>query len=170
MQGNYGLQFSKTILKLSRNSCPAKCLQLRSAPILLHSILRHCLTHEEDEIVLNDFHAGACGDHLSRLAIAQKILCAGYFWPSIFKDCIETVKKIPLCQNFTTKKHTRPTLLHPILTVGPFAKWGIDFMHCRPTSTEGHNYIIATVDYFTKWAEAMPTYAKDGKQTLFIII
>ena len=42
-------------------------------------------------------------------------------------------------------------------------KWGIDFMHCNPTSVEGHGYIIIVVDYFTKWAEAMPTYEKDGK-------
>eukprot|EP00253_Pinus_taeda_P034528 PITA_34528 len=30
-------------------------------------------------------------------------------------------------------------------------------MTCNPTSAEGHGYIIVAVDYFTKWAEAMPT-------------
>ena len=34
------------------------------------SILRRCLTHEEAEIILNEFHAGACGCHLSGLATA----------------------------------------------------------------------------------------------------
>ena len=38
-------------------------------------------------------------------------------------------------------------------------------MHCKPTSAEGHGYIIVDVDYFTKWAEAMPTYTEDGKTT-----
>jgi hypothetical protein len=33
-------------------------------------ILHRCLTHEEAEIVLNDFHTGACVGHFSRLAIA----------------------------------------------------------------------------------------------------
>jgi hypothetical protein len=37
-------------------------------------ILRRCLTHEEAIIVLNDFHTGACGGHLSGLATAQNIL------------------------------------------------------------------------------------------------
>ena len=42
-------------------------------------------------------------------------------------------------------------------------------MHCKPTSAEGHGYIIIAMDYFTKWAEAMPTYAEDGKTaTLFL--
>ena len=36
-------------------------------------------------------------------------------------------------------------------------------MHCNPTSAEGHGYIIVAMDYFTKWAEAMPTYVEDGK-------
>ena len=36
-------------------------------------------------------------------------------------------------------------------------------MHCKPTSSGGHGYIIVAMDYFTKWAEAMPTYAEDGK-------
>ena len=92
-----------------------------------------------------------------------------YFWPSSFKDCIETVKKFPPCQMFTSKKHTHPALLHPVVAVGPFAKWGIYFMHYRPTSAGGHGYIIVVVDYFTKWAEAMPTYVEDGKTTVLFL-
>ena len=62
-----------------------------------------------------------------------------------------------------------PTPLHPIIVVGPFAKWGIDFITCNPHSVEGHGYIILVVDYFTKWAEAMPTFMEDGKiATTFI--
>ena len=62
---------------------------------------------------------------------------------------------------FTSKKCTHPALLHPIVAVGPFAKWGIDFVHYRPTSTRGQGYIIVVVKYFTKWVEAMPTYVED---------
>ena len=36
-------------------------------------------------------------------------------------------------------------------------------MHCKPTSAGGNGYIIVAVDYFTKWDEAMPTYAEDCK-------
>ena len=133
------------------------------------SILRHCLTHEEAEFVLNDCHSRACGGHLSRLATAQKILHAGYFWPSISKYCTETVNKCPPCQMFTTKKCTYPSPLHPGVAVGPFSKWGIDFMHCRPTSAKGHGYIILAVDYFTKWDETMPTYSEDGKIVLLFL-
>lgn len=42
-------------------------------------VLRRCLTHEEAEKVLNDYHSGACSGHLSGLATTQNILCAGFY-------------------------------------------------------------------------------------------
>ena len=57
------------------------------------SILRRCLTHKEAEVVLNDCHRGACGGHLYGLSTAQNCLRAGYFWSSIFKDCVNAVKR-----------------------------------------------------------------------------
>lgn len=36
-------------------------------------------------------------------------------------------------------------------------------MTCNPTSAGGHGYIIVVVDYFTKWAEAMPTLNNSGE-------
>jgi hypothetical protein len=31
-------------------------------------------------------------------------------------------------------------------------------MMCNPPSNNGHKYIVISIDYFTKWAEAMPTF------------
>ena len=124
----------------------------------IDTVLRRCLTHEEAEQVLNDCHSGACGGHFSGMATAQKVVHAGYFWPTLFTDCINAVKHCHNCQLFAPKARTAPAPLHPVVTVGPFCKWAIDFMECRPTSANGHKYIIVAVDYFTKWAEAMPTF------------
>jgi hypothetical protein len=60
-------------------------------------ILRCCLTHKDVEAVFNDCHNGACGVHLSGLVTTQKISRAGSFWLSIFKYCVEVVKKCHLC-------------------------------------------------------------------------
>ena len=38
-------------------------------------------------------------------------------------------------------------------------------MMCNPHSAGGHAYIIIAMDYFTKWAEEMPTLATDGRTT-----
>eukprot|EP00253_Pinus_taeda_P016105 PITA_16105 len=91
---------------------------------------------------------------MSGYATTQKILHAGYFWPSLFKDCINAVRKCHNCQNFDRKMCAPPAPLHPIIAISPFAKWGIDFITCNPHSAGGHAYIILAVDYFTKWAEA----------------
>jgi transposase InsO family protein len=42
-------------------------------------------------------------------------------------------------------------------------------MTCHPHSFEGHGYIIVAVDYFTKWAEAMPTFNNTGRTIALFI-
>ena len=79
------------------------------------------------------------------------------------------MKKCPPCQHFYPKKRTHLAPLHPVITVGPFSKWGIDFMHCNPTSIGGNGYIIVAMDYFTKWNEETPTYAEDGKTSALFL-
>eukprot|EP00253_Pinus_taeda_P029093 PITA_29093 len=106
---------------------------------------------------------------MSGYAIAQKILRAGYFWPSLFKDCITAIQKCHNCQIFDHKMHAPPAPLHPIIVVGPFGKWGINFMTCNPHSAGGHAYIILVVDYFTKWVDVMPTFLADGKTAAILI-
>jgi len=133
------------------------------------SIFQRYLTHEEAERVLNDCYSGACGGHMSGFATAQKILRVGYFWPSLFKDCINAVRKCHNCQIFDRKMHAPPAPLHPIIVVGPFSKWGTDFITCNPHSAGGHAYIILAVDYFTKWAEAMPTFEANGKTAVIFM-
>ena len=109
-------------------------------------VLRRYLVHEEAEKVLNDFHARACGDHLSGWETTQKILHAGYFWPILFKDCINVIKRCHPCQIYTRKMHAHPAPLDPVVTMGPFAKWAIDYMTINPPSSNGHHYIIVAMD------------------------
>ena len=131
--------------------------------VSVDSVLHRCLMVEEAERVLNDCHSRACGGHMFGYTTTQKILHAGYFWPSIFKDCILVVRKCHECQIYQCKMHAPPAHLHPIITVGPFDKWGINYMKFKPHSVKGHGYIIMVVDYFTKWAEVIPTYSTDCK-------
>jgi transposase InsO family protein len=56
-----------------------------------------------------------------------------------------------------------------VVSIDPFAKWGIDLMTCHPHSTGGHGYIIVAVDYFMKWAKTMPTFDDTERTaTLFV--
>ena len=64
---------------------------------------------------------------------------------------------------------SHPASLFPVISVGPFMKWGIDYMTCNPASAGGYKYIIVTVDYFTKWVEAMPTFKTHGETIAFFM-
>ena len=98
----------------------------------VESIFQRCLTYDEVEKNLNDCHFRACGGHMSGYATAQNILRAMYFWPSLFKDYITIIQKFHACQTYNNKIRSHIAPLHPIFSVGPFAKWGIDFMICNP--------------------------------------
>lgn len=74
----------------------------------INTILQRCLTHEEAKKELNDFHLSACGGHLSGYATAQRFLCVGYFWPTIFKGCIIVVRSYHACQIYDQKARLPP--------------------------------------------------------------
>ena len=56
--------------------------------------------------------------------------------------------------------------MHLVVSMGPFLKWGIDFMTCNPRSSRGHGYFIVAIK-FTKWAKVMPTFNNIGQKTAF---
>jgi hypothetical protein len=43
--------------------------------------------------------------------------------------------------------------LHPIPPLGPFEKWGINFMGPLLMTRRRHQFIMVTIDYFTKFIE-----------------
>ena len=92
---------------------------------------------QEAKAVCNDCHSGACGGHLSKLATTQNILREGYYWPLIFKDCVNAVKRCHLCQVLSQNMHSHLSPLHTTITIGTFMKWGVYFMDCNPTSAGG---------------------------------
>lgn len=89
----------------------------------------------------------------------------GYYWPHIFKDCYDYVKKCKSCQKFSGKlKYNGALPLIPLQTEEPFKMWGIDFIgEIADASSGGHRWILVATDYFTKWVEAIPTRQATSK-------
>jgi len=106
---------------------------------------------------MKEFHAGDYGGHLYWKSTADKILRAGFYWPSLFAD----VKKFPVschkCQIFEGKRKLLPLPLKPISTEKPFQQWGLEFIgEIHPSSSGQHKWILIATEYFTKWIEAIP--------------
>jgi hypothetical protein len=47
--------------------------------------------------------------------------------------------------------------LQPVIIEHPFQQWGLDVIgEINPNSSQLHKYILTTIDYFTRWMEAIP--------------
>jgi hypothetical protein len=47
--------------------------------------------------------------------------------------------------------------MNPIIKPWPFRGWGMNMIgKINPPSSKGHQFILAIMDYFTKWVEAVP--------------
>ena len=93
---------------------------------------------------------------------------AGCYLPTLFKDCFKFCKTCVQLQQLggVTKRNMMP--LTPILIIEIFDFLGIDFMGPFPPSC-GYLYILLSVDYVSKWVEAIPTRTKDHKVVLKFI-
>ena len=57
------------------------------------SILLRCLEKPEAQKVLQELHDGPAGGHFGADTTAHKIIHAGYYWPTLFRDAHEYVRK-----------------------------------------------------------------------------
>jgi hypothetical protein len=48
------------------------------------------------------------------------------------------------------------SVMNPIIKPWPFRGWGMNMIgKINPPSSKGHQFILAIMDYFTKWVEAV---------------
>ena len=80
----------------------------------------------------------------------------GYYWPTMVQDSMECAKKCEACQYHANFIHQPPEPLRLTVASWPFDAWGLDAIGPLPKSSSGHLYILAAIDYFSKWAEAVP--------------
>ena len=61
-------------------------------------VLRGCVADDERTELLEEAHEGESGGHMSGEVTARKLLEAGYWWDSMFKDAQEWAKTCDVCQ------------------------------------------------------------------------
>jgi hypothetical protein len=127
-------------------------------------VLLKCISPQEAEMVMAEFHSGRCGGHHFWKATAHKILRAGYYWPTLFTDVCKKVRACIKCQKFAGKQQLKSLSLNPVVVSGPFQQWGLDFIgEIHPASSGQHRWILTATDFFTKWIEAIPTRSASHK-------
>ena len=127
------------------------------------SIIRRCVLEVEVPDIFTSCHDSACGGHFTGQLTGQKILRAGYFSLTLFKDFHAHVRKCDACQRYARNDLRMEMPLHISLPLVPFEKWGIDYVGpVHPNSSRRMAYIVVTTKYLTKWAEAKAVKTNTG--------
>jgi hypothetical protein len=125
-------------------------------------ILRRCVPDWEIPDILKHCHSHTWGGHFGGKKTAFKVLQAGFYWPSIFKDSHEYALRCDRCQRVGNISGRDQMPLTNIYELEIFDTWGIDFMGPFPSSY-GFIYILVAVDYVSKWVEAQATKTNDAQ-------
>ena len=80
-----------------------------------------CLSPDEENYVLREVHSGACGNHSGARSLIHKVVCAGYYWPTIQADAKAYVKVCDQCQWFSNILRQLSEYLTPMMASWPFA-------------------------------------------------
>jgi IS30 family transposase len=92
---------------------------------------------------------------------------AGLYWPTMVDDCIRFKKGCKACQRFRDIQVAPASMLHPIVKPWPFRGWGLDFIgEVHLASSKGHRFVLVTMDYFTKWTEAVPLWRMTHQEVI----
>jgi hypothetical protein len=127
-------------------------------------VILRCLDPQEAQRIMFDFHDSLRGGHHFWRTAAYKILRARYFWPSLFIDVSVKIRACVKCQNFSGKEQLKSFPWKHVVASGPFQQWGLDSIgEIDPTSSGQHMWILNTMDYFTKWIEAIPMRSASHK-------
>ena len=90
----------------------------------------------------------------AKIILVHKLVRAGYYWPTMWKDAEAYVKTCNKCQRFNNIIRQPTEELTSITALWPFAQWGLDIMGPFPTVVQQLKFLVVGIDYFTKWVEA----------------
>jgi hypothetical protein len=108
-------------------------------------------------VAVREVDDGICGAHQSAYKMNWLLRRSGFYWPTMMDDCVKYQKGCKACQRFGNIQLTHVGVMNSIVKSWPFRGWGLDFIgEKHPGSSKGHQFILVSTDYFTKWSEAVP--------------
>ncbi|KAG8503068.1 hypothetical protein CXB51_000811 [Gossypium anomalum] len=125
-------------------------------------MIMRCVAEDEVHKILYHCYLAPSGGHFGGTRTVAKVLQAGFFWPTLFKDAYAYVKSCDRCQRVRNVTNRNEMPRTNIIEVELFDVWGIDFLGLFPPSF-GYKYILVAVDYVSKWVEVEAYPTNDAK-------
>ena len=91
-------------------------------------LLRRCVPTTEGLQIIERCHAAPYEGHYGVFCTQAKIWQCGFFWPTMYKDTKEFIRRCWKCQFQRSINTCNSMPLHYNLQVEIFDVWGIDFM------------------------------------------
>ena len=109
-----------------------------------------CVDEDEAKYILEEVHGGICGNHAGSRSLVQKVIRAGYFWPTMQGDAADIVRSCDRCQRYGNVQRLPAEKMTTITSPWPFAQWGIDIVGPLPQGKGQVKFLLVAIDYFTK--------------------
>jgi hypothetical protein len=68
-------------------------------------VLLKCISQDDGIKLLDDIHAGSCGNHAASRTLVGKAFRAGFYWPTAVADAEKLVRHYEGCQFFAKRTH-----------------------------------------------------------------
>ena len=76
--------------------------------------LLKCLRPSEADFALREVHEGVCGSHMGARSLSNKLLRQGYYWPTMYHDSVEYVRRCDRCQRYANIQRQPASELTPL--------------------------------------------------------
>eukprot|EP00253_Pinus_taeda_P017664 PITA_17664 len=103
---------------------------------------RRCVREDEMPDILKACHDEPCGGHFADKRTTYKILSLGYYWPSLFRDAKQYVRRCDSCQIVGRPTLSNEMPLQPQVLIEPFEKWALDFIGPINPPSKKKKYIL----------------------------
>lgn len=84
-----------------------------------------------------------------------------YWWPNMIDDIREVLEQCKVCEKYTQTK-APPKSSVPVFITQPFKAWLLDIVGPMPGENKGKKYIIAAINYETRWPLLQATKEHKG--------